>query len=125
MNMRSSSKVPLKVLHISPACRGLLSCSYCQHKIRSAKRSARSELSVTRGEWSKHGYAASDVLSTEGLIDEVPRIHASVSSTPAWLRCPACLLPAKPALQWRCHTVTTTQQQECCMARPLDFSTEG
>lgn len=60
-------------------CAGFLCCSYCQHKIRSAKRSARSELSVTRGEWAKHGYAKSDILSTEGIKDEVPRIHVSVS----------------------------------------------
>lgn len=54
--------------------------SYVQHKIRSAKRSAHSELSVSRGEWQKHGYAKSDILSIEGLQDTVPRIHVSVSS---------------------------------------------
>jgi hypothetical protein len=54
--------------------------SYCQHKIRSAKRAARSELSVTRGEWSKHNYAASDILDTSGIQDTVPRIHVSVST---------------------------------------------
>lgn len=58
-------------------------CSYCQHKIRSAKRAARSELSVTRGEWAKHGYAASDILSTDGIQDTVPRVHASVSTASA------------------------------------------
>eukprot|EP00878_Enallax_costatus_P041493 GHUV01048289.1.p1 GENE.GHUV01048289.1~~GHUV01048289.1.p1 ORF type:complete len:120 (+),score=19.18 GHUV01048289.1:183-542(+) len=50
---------------------------WVQHKIRSAKRSARSELSVTKGEWQKHQYAKSDVLSIEGLRDDVPRIHVS------------------------------------------------
>lgn len=50
---------------------------YCQHKIRSAKRAARSELSVTRGEWAKHGYAASDILSTDGITDAVSRVHVS------------------------------------------------
>jgi len=58
-----------------------VACSYVQHKIRSAKRAARSELSVTRGEWAKNGYAQSDILSTEDLVDDVPRVHASVSTT--------------------------------------------
>lgn len=53
--------------------------SYIMHKVRSAKRAARSELSVSRGEWRKHSYAESNVLSLEGLEDSVPRVHASVS----------------------------------------------
>lgn len=51
-----------------------------QHKIRSAKRAARSELSVSRGEWQRQQYAQSDILSLEGLQDSVPRIHISVSA---------------------------------------------
>jgi hypothetical protein len=31
-------------------------------KVRRAKRGVRSELSVSGGEWSKHGYARSDIL---------------------------------------------------------------
>jgi hypothetical protein len=66
--------------------------SYCQHKIRSAKRAARSELSVTGGEWSKHKYAASDILDTTGIQDTVSRIHALVSTRTegpalAWMQC--------------------------------------
>jgi hypothetical protein len=50
-----------------------------QHKIRSAKRAARSELSVSRGEWRRRGYAdGNGVLSVEGLTDGVPRVHISV-----------------------------------------------
>ncbi len=39
-----------------------------------------SELSVSKGEWSRRGYASSkpDVLSLEGLEDNVPRVHISV-----------------------------------------------
>jgi hypothetical protein len=49
------------------------------HRIRTAKRAARSELSVTCGEWGKHGFAASpSLLSTDGIVDDVPRVHASV-----------------------------------------------
>jgi hypothetical protein len=52
---------------------------HVQHKIRAAKRAARSELSVSRGEWRRRGYAQDpSALSTEGLVDEVPRIHISV-----------------------------------------------
>ncbi|KAK9861811.1 hypothetical protein WJX84_003667 [Apatococcus fuscideae] len=45
--------------------------------IRAAKRAARSELSVSRGEWRKHGWADTDVLSIEGVHDNVRRFHAS------------------------------------------------
>lgn len=48
--------------------------------MRAAKRAARSELSVSRGEWTKHGWAsraAPDLLSTQGLQDTLPRIAAS------------------------------------------------
>jgi hypothetical protein len=74
--------------------------SFVQHKIRSAKRAARSELSVSRGEWSKGGYAASDILSTAGITDDVERIHASV-------RCPGdhsvCdVLPVMPQRNRAC-----------------------
>lgn len=52
-----------------------------QHKIRGAKRAARSELSVTRGDWTKHGYAAAGnaVLSLDGVADDLPRVDARVS----------------------------------------------
>ena len=49
----------------------------CAKKIRRAKRTARSELSVSKGEWSKHGYADSThLLSTSHLNDTLPRIDA-------------------------------------------------
>ncbi len=57
-----------------------MAARYILHKVRAAKRAARSELSVSRGEWSRLGHAASTLLSTEGLVDEVPRVHVSVSS---------------------------------------------
>lgn len=66
---------------------------YCERKIRAAKRAARSELSVSKGDWCvlvgctclnthmshthrrRHGYAHTAVCSTEGIHDTVPRIH--------------------------------------------------
>jgi hypothetical protein len=48
--------------------------------VRAAKRAARSELSVSKGEWRKHGYAESDLLSTAGIVDQVERVHCSVRS---------------------------------------------
>lgn len=51
-----------------------------ERKVRAAKRAARSELSVSKGEWRKHGYAESDLLSTAGIVDQVERVHCSVRS---------------------------------------------
>jgi RIP metalloprotease RseP len=53
-----------------------------QHNIRSAKRAARSELSVSRGECDKHGYAGSStLLCTEGLDgDDVERLLTGLRS---------------------------------------------
>ena len=49
----------------------------CEKKIRAAKRATRSELSVSGGEWQKHGYAYDPkVLSTDGLGDDIERISA-------------------------------------------------
>lgn len=48
-----------------------------ERKLRRAKRAARSELSLSRGEWRKHGYAARpDLLQTAGLVDTLPRVDA-------------------------------------------------
>ncbi len=49
-----------------------------EHKVRAAKRAARSELSVSKGEWRKHSYLESDLLSTVGVVDQVERVHCSV-----------------------------------------------
>ena len=49
----------------------------CEKRIRAAKRATRSELSVSGGEWSKHGYHRNgDVLSAANLGDDVQRISA-------------------------------------------------
>ena len=49
----------------------------CEKKIRAAKRATRSELSVTGGEWQKHGYAYdAKVLSPDGIGDDIERISA-------------------------------------------------
>ena len=49
----------------------------CEKKIRAAKRATRSELSVSGGEWQKHGYAYDPkVLSADGLGDDIERISA-------------------------------------------------
>eukprot|EP00798_Chlamydomonas_sp_ICE-L_P020979 gene20980-27834_t len=48
---------------------------YRGKKMRAVKRAARSELSVSKGEW-KHGYAEDpSALSVEGIVDDVPRYH--------------------------------------------------
>jgi hypothetical protein len=53
-----------------------------ERKVRRAKRAARSELSVSRGEWRKHGYAARPtLLQAEHLVDTLPRVDAA-SLTP-------------------------------------------
>ena len=55
--------------------------------MRAAKRAARSELSVSRGEWAKHGYAADPaLLSTDGIVDTLPRVDASGAPAPWVLR---------------------------------------
>ena len=46
--------------------------------MRAAKRAARSELSVSKGDWQRNGYARSDLLSTAGVVDQVERVHCSV-----------------------------------------------
>jgi len=47
-------------------------------KIRKAKRSARSELSVSKGEWTRHGFAKRGIVSALGnVLDTVPRVHCS------------------------------------------------
>lgn len=43
--------------------------------MRAAKRAARSELSVSGGEWRKRRHAESTVLSTEGVRDSLERVH--------------------------------------------------
>lgn len=49
-----------------------------EKKVRAAKRAAHSELSVSHGEWTKHNYAADPrLLSTEGLVDTLPRVAAA------------------------------------------------
>ena len=61
-------------------CMPILPCRYMQHKIRQAKRAARSELSVSRGEWHRHGYASTSLLDISSIQDDIPRVHASVSA---------------------------------------------
>ena len=46
--------------------------------MRAAKRAAHSELSVSKGEWQRNGYARSELLSTAGIVDQVERVHWSV-----------------------------------------------
>ena len=50
--------------------------SRLERRIRRAKRAARSELSVSRGGWTQHGFAspASTLLSTQGVVDTLPRV---------------------------------------------------
>jgi hypothetical protein len=52
-------------------------CEEFERRVRSAKRACRSELSVSKGEWRKHGYATSDILSTAHLRDTLPRVAAA------------------------------------------------
>ena len=52
-----------------------------EKKIRAAKRAARSELSVSKGEWRKHGYAEKDILRVdEGIVDALPRVDVRSTS---------------------------------------------
>ncbi|KAF5828704.1 hypothetical protein DUNSADRAFT_17204 [Dunaliella salina] len=51
-------------------------------RIRAAKRAARSELSVSKGDWRRHNLAASNILTTEGIVDRAPRVHCQ-DLTPA------------------------------------------
>ncbi|GIL95724.1 hypothetical protein Vretimale_1688 [Volvox reticuliferus] len=46
-----------------------------ERKLRKVKRAARSELSNSKGDWYKHGYAQSDICNTTGVEDHIPRIH--------------------------------------------------
>ena len=43
-------------------------------KVRRAKRGVRSELSVSGGDWTRHGYATSDLLRSEDVVDSLPRV---------------------------------------------------
>ena len=82
-------------------------CRRVQHRIRSAKRAARSELSISRGEWRRRGYAdANAVLGLEGLTDGVPRVHISVGAGSAE--------PAVPRL----HAAVAASGSRRCSGRP-------
>ena len=61
--------------------------------MRAAKRAARSELSVSKGEWQRNGYAQPDLLSTAGVVDQVERVHCSVRRP-----CKAAQLPCRRTL---------------------------
>ncbi|KAL0050644.1 hypothetical protein WJX82_004027 [Trebouxia sp. C0006] len=47
-----------------------------ERKILAAKRASRSELSVSRGDWHKHGYAKTEICSQAGIRDTVSRIDS-------------------------------------------------
>ena len=70
----------------------------CEKKIRAAKRATRSELSVTGGEWQKHGYAYdAKVLSPDGIGDDIERISAKEVSVEEFIErferpCRPCLI---------------------------------
>ena len=65
-------------------CGYLLDCRPQERdkRIRAVKRAVRSEISVTKGDWRRHGLAqkSSELLSTEGIQETVPRIHCKVGS---------------------------------------------
>ena len=62
-----------------------------QRRIRAAKRAARSELSVSRGEWTREGYhekrerveLEQDPTALDGIVDAMPRVDLSTTSTPS------------------------------------------
>ncbi|GAB4820044.1 hypothetical protein N2152v2_007090 [Parachlorella kessleri] len=67
-------RADLKQWRLTWARRGALRF---EKKVRAAKRAARSELSVSRGEWTRHSFAQDpSLLSTKGLVDTLPRVHA-------------------------------------------------
>lgn len=74
---KDDAETGANVGHVQNASGGGGSSSY-ERKVRRAKRAVRSELSVSRGEWRKHGYASAPaLLSTEGLVDGLPRVDGS------------------------------------------------
>lgn len=63
---------------MSPSLAPLLPTDSFERKVRRAKRAARSELSVSRGEWRRAGLAADpSLLATSHLVDTLPRVDAS------------------------------------------------
>ena len=57
-----------------------------KRKVRRAKRRIRPELSVSKGEWAKRGYALSNVLSLEGVEDSLPRVDVRTTSWELFVR---------------------------------------
>ncbi|KAK3248162.1 hypothetical protein CYMTET_42371 [Cymbomonas tetramitiformis] len=63
---------------ISKTVQSAKSSQRSERRIRGVKRGVRSELSVSQGDWTRRGYANhKELLSTEGLRDEIPRIKCS------------------------------------------------
>ena len=60
----------------APACHAPHHRRRLQRRLRRAKRAARSELSISKGGWVKHGYAAAQppLTSTAGVVDTLPRV---------------------------------------------------
>ncbi|GLC61317.1 hypothetical protein PLESTB_001742800 [Pleodorina starrii] len=46
-----------------------------ERKIRKVKRAVRSELSTSKGDWYRNACAQSDICSTTGIEDRIPRVH--------------------------------------------------
>ena len=51
-----------------------------RRKVRKAKRAVRSELSVSQGDWRRRGYALSNVLSLDGVVDTLPRVDVRTTT---------------------------------------------
>jgi len=58
-----------------------------RRKIRKAKRACRSELSVSKGDWTRRSYATSNVLSLAGVVDTLPRVDARTTSWETFVAC--------------------------------------
>jgi hypothetical protein len=72
------------VMPINPCtacCDNHYTCRYWQKIVRDVKHEARSELSISKGDWSRRGEAGSNVLSTAALAKPpacdhtIPRVH--------------------------------------------------
>jgi hypothetical protein len=88
-----------------------------QHKIRQTKRAARSELSVSRGEWQKHGYADTNLLDISSIQDNIPRVHASVSGITNGFRAAGC---TSTNVKSFCHQTINRNCKLCRKCRAQD-----
>lgn len=66
-------------------CTFVVTCSRYEKKLAKAKRKGRSELSVSRGDWTKRGYAWDPAItSRDRVVDQIERVDARTLSPEAF-----------------------------------------